>query len=225
MSGAAILRAMRTGDGQDLYVKSPAECLALFNQWAPEMKPTVFNPLIPLTSGTSFVSSQTPGLDALLVGLDWINFGVEAGASVKNTLICLAANYDTNAGMVACALELAMIAHKPKTDESLRLSMDDYMAVVFQVYGNNYAGIYELMKDEWVEFKPNAPIPPAIKTRSVLKKELGHDVFVHPVTLEPCRDEDGIPLIYDATCFGFSRVSDNGRPKWPHSPMFPEVRK
>lgn len=229
-----FLKALRLAQGEDLRVTSPAECIALYDQWAPAMRAHDFNPLIPIFGGMSMVGSHAPGLDGLLVGNSWINFCVDAGANTKNAVICLAANYDRYTGMVALALELAMIAHKQGTDEKIKLSDDDYMDVVLQVYGNNFGAVYDLMHEKWnVTMKPGAPLPAALKTRSVWRKELKYDVLIHPVSLEPCRAEDGTPLLYDGTVlvdhkreFSFAQVDDSGKKiktEGPHSSCFPPV--
>lgn len=193
-----FLKALRAGQGQNLTVSSPAACMGKYDMWASRLDPNDFTPLIVIRGGMSIVGSHGRGLDALLIGNDWINQCLKAGASVKNSIICLAANYDLDPGMVACALELAMVANKDGTDETMRISRDEYLDTVLQVYGNDYASIYKLMNEKWdVQFKPGAKIPPAIKTRSIWRKESGHDVLIHPVTLEPCRARDNSVLWYD----------------------------
>ena len=229
-----FLKALRHGQGRDLRMESVAACLQKYDLWAGRMDPTDFNPLIPIFGGMSMVGSHGPGLDGLLIGNDWVNFCADTGANTKNAVICLAANYDKFPGMVACSLELAMIAHKKGTDEKIRLSSDDYMGVVTQVYGNNFGRIYDLMKADWhAEFKPSAKLPVALKTRSVWQKELGYDVLIHPITLEPCRATDGTVLMYDGQFFvddkwilGFSHPGSQAKTmELMQTPNFPPVHQ
>jgi len=190
--------------GHSFSLASPAVCMSLYDEWAGLMKPNDFNPLIALLGGMSIVGEANRGLDALIIGNDWVNQCRKAGASTKNAILCLALNYDVYPGMVACALELGMIAAKKGTEKSIRLTRKAFLDVVLQIYGHDCAGIYTLMREKWVEFKPGIKLPRAIKTRSAWRKELGYDVLLHPVTLKPCCDSNGVPLRYFGTWHNLS---------------------
>lgn len=195
-----FLKAFSRARGEDLRITSPADCVHKYDDWAPTLSPYNFNPLIPIHGGWSFVGENNHALNALLVGNDWLHQCRDAGAGVKNAILCLAMNYDASPGMVACALEIAMIATKKTSHFRVRLTMKKFAQIVHQVYGNDYAGIYTEMNQKWdVQYKPDALLPPKRKTRSQWRAELGHDVLIHPATLRPCTGSDGIVVEYHRT--------------------------
>jgi hypothetical protein len=116
------------------------------------------------------------------------------GAEVKNALLCLGANYDRYPGLVACALEAALLYKKGG------LPKEHYIEIALQMYGHDWGALCTLMGRKWGKFKAEA-LPPAMKTRSTWRKELGHDVFIHPATLEPCRSRNGTFLAYEGLVY------------------------
>jgi hypothetical protein len=174
-------------------IASPAECISKYDAWAGELDPGKFNPF--LRGRISLVGGRA--LDAILVGNKWINACADADAGTKNALLCLAANYDESPGMIACVLEIAMIAGKPKTHRDIYLSDDHFWEMIIQIYGNDWAGIRTRMGERWgVELPPETPIPKKLKTRSAWRAELGHDVLIHPKDLLPCHSSEGVIFDY-----------------------------
>lgn len=184
------------GFGQNFSMGSPAACVAMFERLKGSVKPEEFNPLIPIKGGMSIFGGQDAIVGMMIVN-DWINRCRDAGATSKNALLCLASNYDDHPGMVALTLEAAMIALKPSSDEGMRLTPQEFGDIVTEVYLRNWAGIYSLMSEKWgVELQPDASPGEPMKTRSAWRTALGHDVLIHPITLEPCKAPDGSVLEY-----------------------------
>lgn len=189
-----ILKTLRYG--KDFSMGSPAACIAMFERLKPDIKPESFNPLIVLKGGISVIGGEY-ATDGIMIANDWINRCQDAGATTKNAILCLAANYDDHPGMVALALEAAMICTKSGTAEGVKLTLEEFADIAVEVYFRDWAGIRTLMTDTWqMALKPGANPGEPMKTRSVWRKELGYDVLIHPVTLEPCRAADGSILKY-----------------------------
>ncbi|MCR4333428.1 MAG: hypothetical protein NUV60_00160 [Patescibacteria group bacterium] len=186
--------------GKDFSLHGPADFLHLCEEWKADIKPESFDPLIPLTGGMSFqiVNDNRSG-QALVFGNDWVNQCIRAGANTKNAVICLASNFDDHMGLVALSLELGMVALKPRTPDGLRIDANTFMEILNEVFVKDYAHV-QRMSSEWgVDgIKEGIEIGPK-RTRSIWRDELGYDVLIHPVTLEPCRHEDGSALKYNGT--------------------------
>lgn len=168
------------------------KCLESFDLWAGRLDPNEYTPLIGITGGQSAVSNIANEVNALLMGMTWIDLCIEQGATRKNALLALAANYDTYPGIIACSLELAMLCKRGGS-----ISRDEYIEIILQVYGNDWGAIQTLMCEQWRRMSNTAPIPPRLKTRSLWRQELGHDVLLHPTTLAPCAHPGGIPYLYE----------------------------
>lgn len=188
MSSVGLVKKLMFG--QDLTLHASADVFLLYDTWKTSIKAEEFRPLIPITGGVSFVSGQDEdnrSLQAILFGEDWINRCREVGGGTKNALICLASNFDDQMGMSALALELAMIATKPKSHENVRIDIQTYFEIVEEIFFKDYAGICSVAQKWGITFKEGFQPEPK-KTRSVWREELGYDVLIHPKTLEPCRD-------------------------------------
>ncbi len=180
--------------GSNIGPSTPATFLSLCERIKSELRPEDFNPMIAIFGGVSIAAGKA--FDLILFGGDWIQLCVDAGTDSKNALICLASNYDDYQAMVAYALEMGMIAGKPGTEKPILLDGKGFGDLVKEVFCKNYGGI-QAMSEKWgIMLKPGLKFEPA-KTRSVWRAELGYDVLIHPVTLEPCRDTDGTFLRYE----------------------------
>ncbi len=186
--------------GQDFTFHGAADIFHLFNDWKTSISPESFNPLIGVTGGMSLVavSGDDPSTRALLFGGDWVRKCRSVGATTKNSLICLASNFDDSIGLAALTLEFALIAKKERTAESLRIDLDTYLEIVHEIFIKDYAGVLSMAEKwnvrvvEWVEGSSK-------RTRSTWREELGHDVLIHPVTLEPCKHADGSTMMFNGT--------------------------
>lgn len=204
--------------GKDFRLASPADCLFVLEQFKNEVSPDCFNPLIPVTGGSSLVGGGR-NVEAMLVCDDWLRRCHDAGISSKDAVIGLAAHFDDHMGMVALALEMASVLLKPNTDPRLKLDMHDYGKILDEIFGRNYAGI-QAMAEKWgIRIKPeHKPEPP--QARSYWRKKLGHDVLMHPGNHMPCKLPDGTALVYQgiieeatesgACEFKFTLPSNNG---------------
>jgi hypothetical protein len=186
--------------GKNTSLESAADTFYVYDRWAPGIKPEQFNPFVWMSAGgMSFLSNgDLDGENAmrgLTIGNDWLWQCHRAGASTKNALICLASNFDEHMGMVALALELAMIATKPRTPSEIRLEEKAHLDVIKEVFIKDYANI-QRMADRWGIGIREGHGKDGARTRSAWRKELGHDVLIHPVTLLPCTDTDGSILHY-----------------------------
>lgn len=186
--------------GGDFNAKSTAECIAMLDLWKNEIKPEMFNPLIPITGGFSFIPIDGGSLyaaKAIVVADEWIKLCLKSGVSVKDAILSLAANYDKNPGMVALALEVAMIATKEKRGKSL-IGIDEYYEIVAKLYLSDMAGIYSEMSKTWgVELKPEYEIHPLqIEGRKAWHDKNGHDVLISPASLTPYKSDSGHILEY-----------------------------
>lgn len=181
--------------GKNIGPSTPATFFSLCERRKHGILPDQFRPLIPFTGGTSMVGGEA--FDILLFCGDWIHLCQDIGSDPKNAVICLASNYDHHQGMVALALEAGMMANKKGRDEAPLLSDEDFLKVVMEVFGKNYAGI-QVMCEWWgVSLSPKiSELGPPV-TRTTWNGRLGHDVLIHPVTLEPCCDEGGGFLRYE----------------------------
>jgi hypothetical protein len=182
---------------------TPADAIYVYEHWAPGIKPEKFNPFAFMQrGGFSFISNGDGdgdnALRAISMSSSWMWKCHAAGASPKNSIIALASHFDQEPGMVALALELAMVAAKPRTPPEIALDRETHSDIVDEVFVKNYAGI-QSMADHWgIGLREGTRIERA-RTRSTWREELGHDVLIHPATLEPCKNADGIPLIYTKT--------------------------
>jgi len=184
--------------GKNFSLYAPADVFFIYEEWKTHIPADAFNPLIPIVGGMSFVTGHdrdNRALEAVLFGEDWLNKCREAGVGTKNALICLASNFDDQMGMAALSLELAMIANKPKTHAKVRIDFETYIEIVEEIFAKDYAGV-RLMAEKWgVVIKEGFEFEPK-KTRSDWREKLGHDVLIHPATLQPCKDDDGSVLEY-----------------------------
>jgi hypothetical protein len=191
--------------GKNLMAEASADIFYLYTAWKDVIHPDAYHPLIPIVGGISMVTGHDPenrSLQAVMFGEDWIHKCRKQGASTKTSLICLAANFDDSPGIAALALELAQVANKPRTAESIRIDLKTYAEIVDEVFLKDYAGVRTLMSDEWgVGIKEGFEIPPK-RTRSTWREELGYDVLIHPETLEPCKGEDGSVLEFKGVEIG-----------------------
>lgn len=188
--------------GQDFELHAPADVFFLYNEWKSSIKADAFNPLIHITGGMSFVTGhdeENRSLQAVMFSQDWLHKCQALGAGTKNAAICLASNFDDQMGIVAMSLEMAMIATKPRTDPAVRIDLKVFVEIVNEIFLKDYAGIKTAMSEEWgVRVKEGLEISPK-RTRSTWREELGYDVLIHPLTLEPCKDGDGSVLEYHGT--------------------------
>lgn len=193
----ALLRTLIFGS--NITAESSADVFYLYAKWKDQIKPEAFHPLIPFTGGMSFVTGhdeENRSLQAVMFGEDWINKCLKRGATTKNALICLASNFDDCTGIAALALELALISNKPKTHESIRIDIRTYVEIVDEIFLKDYAGVRTAMAERWgVGIKEGAEIAPK-RTRSTWREELGYDILIHPLTLEPCKHGDDTILEY-----------------------------
>ena len=132
--------------GQDFNLRGVADVIHFYEQWRSKISANDFHPLIPITGGFSFVAGGS--LEAMVIGNDWVNLCSDAGAGTKNAVICLASNFAHDMNMVALALEIGMIGHKASTDTKIRLSRPEYLDLINEVFGKNYANI-QSMADKW----------------------------------------------------------------------------
>ncbi len=181
--------------GKNIAPSTPATFLSMCELHKQGIRPEEFRPLIPITGGSSVVGGDAFGV--LLFCGDWIRLCEDAGSDPKNAIICLASNYDDHQGMVALALEAAMMANKKSRHGPPLMSDKDFLAVAMEVFGKNYAGIHAMCKAWGVGVGPKAAELGLPVTRTTWRGRLGHDVLIHPVTLEPCCDEDGGFLKYE----------------------------
>ncbi len=186
--------------GKNSHPATPATFLSLCELHKREVRPDQFNPLIPLFGGMSMVGGDA--FEVLLFSGNWIYLCQDAGSDPKNAVICLASNYDDHQGMVALALETGMMANKRNPGEGPLLSDEDFVAVVMEVFGKNYADIHAMAEKWGVALSPEVSELPAPEGRTFWRGRLGHDVLIHPVTLEPCRDSDGSFLKYEGLDIG-----------------------
>src|SRR3989344_6943399 len=185
--------------GKEFSLHGPADFLYLCEEWKPDIKPDSFNPLIPIAGGMSFFVMADRAAQALVFGNDWLNQCRDMGANTKNAVICLASNFDDHMGLVALALELGMISMKPGTPDVIRIHAGTFMEIIKEVFVKDYACIQSMSKKWGIDgIKEGVEIGPK-RTRSTWRKELGHDVLIHPGTLEPCKHEDGSVLEYACT--------------------------
>lgn len=188
----ALLKRLVTG--QDFQLKSSATCLYLFEKVGEKIRPEQFNPLIPITGGMSLLALDSPMSSAVFAANDWIYSCLRTGATAKNAIISIAANFDELPGMVSFALEIAQIAQKDSKGGRL-LEVNDYFDIVCALYFRDWGGIYGLMSVTWgvvLNDPSDLPPSPACDRRSEIAKSLGHDVLIHPISLKPCADEHGI---------------------------------
>ncbi len=160
--------------------------------------PRQYQPLLPLTGeGVSLVylgksNKINPSGLALYVAGDWVKHSLKAGATVKNSLLCLAANFNHSAAIPMLALYIAMTLSNGKGHGSMAFSPDDYFDLVEMIYIGNVGNSYDLFHKDWkVERKPGVQYTSPPKSRREWMDELGHDVFLHPVDLQPCRNAAG----------------------------------
>ena len=119
----------------------------------------------------------------------WINHFHAIGVSVENAIEAIALNGDRYPGLVALALEAALVSQKPRGLDTLRITVEQYSGLVERLYSGDVGGIYTLMHHEWdFTVKTDAPPPEVHRTRSQWRQELGHDVLIHPANLQPIRD-------------------------------------
>lgn len=182
--------------GGDHGAGTPADAYYIFREFTGQIRPEQFHPFICFTGGFSVIA-DSPGsgkeLAAILIGNDWINLCQKQGANTKNALICLASNFDDNMGMVALALELAMIATKERTHPSVKLSDEDHHAVISAVFVKNLGGI-QAMASEWGIGLKEGLATDQKRSADDWEIELGYPVLIHPATLTPCTSADGTVL-------------------------------
>jgi hypothetical protein len=174
--------------GEDFRISSPADVMYVLDEWKEEITAKKFKPLIYLTGGISLVDDSGKELVAMIVCNDWINICHKVGATVKGSCTCLAFNFDEHQGLVALAMEIASVSLKEKSFH--RMTKTEFLEFIEDVFVRNVGNIAEMATTWGVEIKPEGDSTPA-KSRTFWKEKLGHDVLIHPITLEPCTDEFG----------------------------------
>jgi hypothetical protein len=122
----------------------------------------------------------------------WLIHFHRQGVPVEHAIEAIALNGDKYPGLVALALEAAMLSQKERSPEDLRISNDQFVGLVDRMYAGNIGGIYDLMHETWsAPLLPDAPRTEPRKTRTQWASDLGHDVLIHPKNLEPLRVPSG----------------------------------
>ncbi len=179
--------------GRDFTFHSPADVIHLYDKWRSEIFADAFNPLAPFMGGISAVMGHNEGnrsLQALLCGQDWLDLCRLDGAGTKNAVLCLASNFDDQKGIVALALELGMIATKPRTAPDIKIDVAVFSEIFHEIFLKDYAGILSMSEKWGVGIREGLEVAPK-RTRSTWRQKLGYDVLIHPCSLEPCKGKDG----------------------------------
>ncbi len=169
-----------------------ADCLHYFESEGPSLNPDHFRPLIGLTGRVSAMKVGGKPYSLMMAANAWINHFHEAGVSVENAIEAIALNGEQYPGLVALALEVALVCQKSSAPPELIITLEQYMGLIDRIYVANIGGIYTFMHKLWdATLRPDTvPVQPR-KTRSQWREELTHDVLIHPANLLPIRNRLG----------------------------------